>query len=262
MAGERKRYSAGFKAKVALEAIRGEATIAELVSKHGVHQTLINAWKRQAIEGMAGVFSGKAEAAAAARDGRAGEAARQDRAAGGGTRFFSESLRTMSVARRREMIEPQHPSLPVSRQCALVGISRSAWYGPRAGESALNLALMRLIDAQFLETPWYGSRQMTRHLRRQGHVVGRKRVRRLMAKMGLAAVYQRPRTTVPHPEHRTWPYLLRKCVYLHAFETGSEARAGIGKWVTYYNTERPHSALGGRTPLEAHVGDQGMGLAA
>lgn len=64
MAGKRKRYSAEFKAKVALEAIRGEATIAELVIKHGVHQTLINTWKRQAIEGMAGVFSGKAEAAA------------------------------------------------------------------------------------------------------------------------------------------------------------------------------------------------------
>ena len=69
MAGKRRQYSAGFKAKVALEAIRGEATIAELVSKHGVHQTLINAWKRQAIEGMAGVFSGKAEAAAAEREG-------------------------------------------------------------------------------------------------------------------------------------------------------------------------------------------------
>jgi putative transposase len=118
----------------------------------------------------------------------------------------------MSVARRREMIEPQHPSLPVIRQCALVGISRSTWYGPRKGENPLNLALMRLIDAQFLETPWYGSRQMARHLRRQGHVVGRKRVRRLMAKMGLAAVYQRPRTTVPHPEHRKWPYLLRGVV--------------------------------------------------
>ena len=69
MAGKRRQYSAGFKAKVALEAIRGEATIAELVSKHGVHQTLINAWKRQAIEGMAGVFSSKAEAAAAEREG-------------------------------------------------------------------------------------------------------------------------------------------------------------------------------------------------
>lgn len=69
MAGKRKRYGAEFKAKVALEAIRGEATIAELVSKHGVHQTLINTWKRQAIEGMAGVFSGKAESAAIEREG-------------------------------------------------------------------------------------------------------------------------------------------------------------------------------------------------
>lgn len=69
MAGKRKRYSAAFKAKVALEAIRGEATIAELVSRHGVHQTLINAWKRQAIEGMTGVFSGAAEVAAADRAG-------------------------------------------------------------------------------------------------------------------------------------------------------------------------------------------------
>ena len=84
------------------------------------------------------------------------------------------------------MIEPQHPKLAVSRQCALVGISRSAFYTPGKGKSPLNLALMRLIDAQFLETPRYGSRQMARHLRRHAHVVGRKRVRRLMAKMGLA----------------------------------------------------------------------------
>ena len=68
---------------------------------------------------------------------------------------------------------------------------------------------MRLLDAQFLETPWYGSRQMTRHFRRQGHDVNRKRIRRLMIKMGLVAVYQRPKTTVPNPEHKIWPYLLR-----------------------------------------------------
>lgn len=62
MSGERKRYSADFKAKVALDALRGELTVAQLVSKHGVHQTLINGWKKQALEGMAGVFSGRAEA--------------------------------------------------------------------------------------------------------------------------------------------------------------------------------------------------------
>ena len=219
---------------------------------------------------------------------------------------------------------------------------------------------------------------MARYLRRLGHVVGRKRVRRLMAKMGLKPIYQRPRTTVPHPEHKIWPYLLRnltidrpdqvwcadityipmrrgflylvaimdwatrrvlawrlsnsmevefclealeeamakygrpeifntdqgsqftsprftelligagvkvsmdgrgrwldnvfierlwrslkyECVYLSAFETGSEARAGIGKWLTYYNAERPHSALGGKTPEEAHTGNDGIRLAA
>ena len=66
---KRKRYSAEFKAKVALEAIRGDLTVAELVAKHGVHQTVINTWKRQALEGMSGIFSGKAEAKAAETEG-------------------------------------------------------------------------------------------------------------------------------------------------------------------------------------------------
>jgi putative transposase len=274
----------------------------------------------------------------------------------------------MSLDRRRQMIEADHPRLSVARQCALVSISRSAFYYRPAGETPLNLALMRLIDEVFLETPWYGSRQMARHLRRQGYTVGRKRVRRLMARMGLAAIYQQPRTTVPHPEHRTYPYLLRglrierpdqvwcsdityipmrrgflslvavmdwatrtvlswrlsntleaefciaaleealarygrpdifntdqgsqftsprfvevltgagvrvsmdgrgrwmdnvfierlwrslkyECIYLHAFETGSELRAGLTRWIGYYNGQRPHSALAGRTPDEAY----------
>jgi putative transposase len=69
---------------------------------------------------------------------------------------------------------------------------------------------MRLINETFLEAPWYGSRQMAGHLRRQGYCVGRMRVRRLMAaKMGLAPIYQKPRTTIPHPEHRAYKYLLR-----------------------------------------------------
>ena len=266
------------------------------------------------------------------------------------------------------MIDPAHPHLSIVRQCALVSISRSAFYYEPTGETPLNLALMRLIDEQFLETPFYGARQMARHLRRRGHVVGRKRVRRLMAKMGLTAIYQKPRTSEPHPAHRTYKYLLRhltidqpnhvwcadityipmrsgflylvaimdwatrkvlawrlsntmdaefciqaleeavalfgvpeifntdqgsqftsprftdvlkdagvrismdgrgrwmdnvfierlwrsmkyECVYLHAFETGSELRAGLAKWVRYYNADRPHSGLGGQTPDEAY----------
>src|SRR3954462_274561 len=118
----------------------------------------------------------------------------------------------MSIERRRQMIDPDHPELSIMRQCELVSISRSGFYYQPAGETPLNLDLMRLIDRQFLETPWYGSRQMARHLRREGYTVGRKRIRRLMGKMGLEPIYQRPRTTVPHPEHQVYPYLLRELV--------------------------------------------------
>ena len=84
-----------------------------------------------------------------------------------------------------------------------------AFYYDGLGESELTLELMRRIDEQFLETPFYGSRQMARWLRRESFAVSRKRVRRLMRKMGLQALYQRPRTSVPHPEHRVYLYLLR-----------------------------------------------------
>ena len=211
MTGKRKRYSAEFKAKVAMEALRGELTTAQLATKHGVHQTVIGDWKRQAVEGLVTVFSGRAEA----KEGMREEDVEKLHAKIGQLvveRDFGEGLRSMSVERRRQMIEPGHSDLSVVRQCELVSISRSSFYYQPVGETAENLALMRLIDAQFLETPWYGSRQMARRLRRDGHEVGRQRVRRLMAVMGLVPIYQRPRTTVPNPEHRVWPYLLRGLV--------------------------------------------------
>lgn len=98
----------------------------------------------------------------------------------------------MSIDRRREAVDPEHPDLSVIRQCELVSIARSTFYRRPAPQAPLNLALMQSIDEQFLETPWYGSRQMMRHLRRTGHGgVGRTRVRRLMRTMGLVAIYQR-----------------------------------------------------------------------
>ena len=115
----------------------------------------------------------------------------------------------MSRDRRLASIEKDHPRLSVRRQCGLLSLTRSTLYTTPAGESVETLALMRLIDEQFLETPWYGSRQMARWLRRQGRAVGRHRVRRLMRKMGLAPIYQVPRTSQPHPQHRIYPYLLR-----------------------------------------------------
>lgn len=102
---------------------------------------------------------------------------------------------------------PKRPGL--TRQCALLGLGRSSVYYRPRGVPAGDLALMRLLDRQYLETPFYGSRKMTAHLRREGHAVNRKRVRRLMRQMGLQAIYRRPRTTVPHPGHKVYPYLLR-----------------------------------------------------
>ncbi len=107
------------------------------------------------------------------------------------------------------MVDPSNKNVTISKQCALLSISRSGWYYDPKGENPLNLHLMRLIDEQFLETPYYGSRQMARYLRRQGYNVGRHRVRRLMRLMGIEAVYQKPRTSDPHPLHKTYPYLLK-----------------------------------------------------
>ncbi len=262
------------------------------------------------------------------------------------------------------MIEPNLQGLSVGKQCALLSISRSSFYYEPKGESQLNRDLMRLIDKQFLETPFYGVRQMTWHLRNEGHVVNEKRIRRLMRLMGLMSIYQKPNTSEAAKGHKIYPYLLRglrvdrpnqvwcaditylpmrrgflylvaimdwrtrkvlawrvsntlearfcvdamneaihkfglpeimntdqgsqftsfawterlrrtgvrismdgkgrfldtifverlwrsmkyECVYLHAWETGSEVKAGIRKWMEFYNRKRPHSALGGKPP--------------
>jgi len=275
------------------------------------------------------------------------------------------------------MIEAVHADLSISAQCRLLSISRSSFYYTPQPESDETLALMRVIDAAFLDMPWYGSRQMVRHLRRQGVNIGRRRVRRLMTKMGLSPIYQRPRTSDPHPQHRIYPYLLRhlaverpnhvwcadityipmrrgflylvaimdwatrkvlawrlsntmdvgfcvmaleealarfgrpdifntdqgsqfssfaftavlkdaeirismdgrgrwmdnvfierlwrslkyECVYLHAFETGSELRVGLTRWISYYNADRPHSGLAGLTPDEAYRANEMRPLA-
>ena len=115
----------------------------------------------------------------------------------------------MSREERKAMISPDCPGLSLSRQCQLVSISRSSFYYALRGESAENLALMRRIDELFLKYPFYGSRQMARQLRREEIVACRHRVRRLMRLMGLEAIYQAPKTSTPHPEHRIYPYLLR-----------------------------------------------------
>ena len=278
----------------------------------------------------------------------------------------------MSREERKALIRRDHPDLSLGRQCRLLSIGRSSFYYEPKGESPETLALMRRIDELFLKHPFYGSRQMARQLRRDGIRVGRHRVRRLMRLMGLEAIYQAPRTSTPHPEHRVYPYLLKglaierpdqvwcadityipvqrgflylvaimdwatrhilawrlsntldagfcvealqealtrygrpeifnsdqgsqftsldftgllkdagvaismdgrgrwmdnifierlwrslkyEAVYLHELTDGFKAKRVIGEWIGFYNTQRPHSALAGRTPAEAYGAEQ------
>jgi putative transposase len=116
----------------------------------------------------------------------------------------------MSVADKRRYIEPGHPRLSIARQCELIGLPRPSYFREvRPTESEQNLELMRLIDEESLRHPFYGTRKMHDYLRRLGHKVNRKRVRRLMRKMGLVSIAPKPNTSRAAPQHKVYPYLLR-----------------------------------------------------
>ncbi|MFG6543545.1 IS3 family transposase [Sulfitobacter sp. M22298] len=361
---KRRNHDAGFKARVALEAVKGERTVSELAAEYGVHPTMIHQWKKALLEGAADIFErgGKRapeidEDTVRSLHAKIGELAVAND-------FLSRKAQALDRKVRRGMIEKNHPSLSVGAQCRLLSIPRSSFYYELMGETAMNLDLMVVIDKQFLETPFYGVQQMTWHLRNEGYVVNYKRIRRLMRLMRLMPIYQKPDTSRPAKGHKTYPYLLgglrvdrpnqvwcadityipmrrgflylvaimdwytRKvlawrisntleadfcvealneaihkfgppeimntdqgsqftsfawtdrlkrvgsrismdgkgrcidnifierlwrslkyeCVYLHAWETGSQARLGIGRWITFYNHQRPHTAHGGQPP--------------
>ncbi|MFX4295948.1 IS3 family transposase [Pseudosulfitobacter pseudonitzschiae] len=361
---KRKQHAPEFKAKVALEALKGEETAAELASRFGVHPTMIHQWKRALLEGASGVFERGGRNKPEIDEEQVKELHAKIGELAVANFFFGKKAQAVGREVRRGMVEPDHPELSIGQQCKLLSIARSSFYYVPKGETEQNLSLMRLIDEQFLETPFFGVRQMTWHLRNDGHLVNEKRIRRLMRLMGLMPIYQKPNTSRPAKGHKIYPYLLRglrvdrpnqvwcsditylpmrrgflylvaimdwhtrkvlawrisntleadfcvealneaihkfglpeimntdqgsqftsfawtdrlrrtgvrismdgkgrfldnifierlwrtlkyECVYLHAWETGSEAKAGIRKWMTFYNHQRPHSALGGRPP--------------
>src|SRR6059036_1070023 len=106
------------------------------------------------------------------------------------------------------MVERMNPAPSISQQCRLLALPRSSVYRKLAQVGAEDLAIMALIDRQYLARPYYGSRRMAAWLATQGHLVNRKRVRRLMRRLGLVAIYQRPNTSKPAAAHKVYPYLL------------------------------------------------------
>jgi putative transposase len=106
------------------------------------------------------------------------------------------------------MIQP-HAALSITRQARLLGVSRSSIYYHPKSDSSEELDLLKRLDELFTENPVYGSRRMQVMLQREGVQVGRRRIRRLMRKLGLWAITPKPDTSKPHPAHQIYPYLLR-----------------------------------------------------
>ena len=115
----------------------------------------------------------------------------------------------MSAPDRRAKLDRDHPRLSVRRQCAMLGIARSGVYRRPSAANDDDLALLRRIDELFTRWPFLGSRRMAAMLRAEGQAINRKRVQRLMRRMGIAALGPKPRTTKPAPGHTIFPYLLR-----------------------------------------------------
>ena len=145
----------------------------------------------------------------AAHAGRRREvAACQDRRADAGERFFGRSAQQGGFAERKAMIDRAH-DLPITKQAEALNISRgSVYYLPRP-VSAADLAIMRRLDRLHLEFPFAGSRMLRGLLAAEGCKIGRRHVKTLMRRMGIEALYRRPRTTKPEPGHKIYPYLLR-----------------------------------------------------
>ena len=107
------------------------------------------------------------------------------------------------------MIDPEHPGLPIDRQCELIGLNRSTYYYQSQRDDRYNQLLMRLIDEEYTRHPFYGIRRITQILKRQGHLVNHKRIARLMRRMGLEAIYPKPNLSKASKAHPKYPYLLR-----------------------------------------------------
>lgn len=117
----------------------------------------------------------------------------------------------MSIEEKKQLIQPEHPKISIQRQCELIGLPRSSYYreGLAGKETSENLAFMRLIDKEYTDHPFYGTRKMCNVLRRKGYKINRKRVQRLMRKMGIQSISPKPNTSKPHPQHKVYPYFLR-----------------------------------------------------
>lgn len=209
----RKRYPPAFKAKVALEAIKEQKTSAELASLYQVHPGQIRNWKAVVLKGLVEMFSDKRKSHDQDAETLIAELYRQIGQQKVDLDWLKKNL-ALSHREKVALIDTTTHELSIRHQAELLGISRSSlYYTPVVDED--DLLLRRLIDEQYTQTPFYGSRKMAVHLRRQGYSVNRKHVQRLMREMDLEAIYPKPHLSGPGTAHPIYPYLLRGLPITH-----------------------------------------------
>ncbi|WP_426342443.1 IS3 family transposase [Pseudoduganella sp. S-14] len=207
-------YTAEFKAKVGLEAVRGVKTVTEIAQEYGVHPVLVGQWKKEILENAGALFDVKRGPKPVDESSPEDKLYSEIGKLKMQVDWLKKKLGGMSPAERARWIE-RDDEMPLTMQCELASISRSSVY--RRMEAAVreqslteeDSQLRGLIDEEYTNRPFYGSRRMVVFLRRRGYCVNRKRVQRLMREMGLAGMAPGPETSKPHPEHKVYPYLLR-----------------------------------------------------
>ncbi|MCW0037804.1 IS3 family transposase [Acinetobacter baumannii] len=203
---KRRNHSAEFKVKVALAAIKGDHTLAELSTQFYLHQNQIIDWKNQLLEQSVNIFSRPTAQQEPEIDLKALHAKIGHQALQIG--FFRRCVEETGPLQPQKLIDDSL-QISVSKQAQLLKVSRGCYYYRPKPVSASDLKLMRCMDELHMQYPFAGSRMMRDLLNRQGHHIGRRHTRTLMKKMGINALYCKPNLSQANQAHRKYPYLLK-----------------------------------------------------
>ncbi|MEI8672746.1 IS3 family transposase [Vibrio sp. SA48] len=207
MTRKHRNHSPEFKAKVALDAAKGDKTVAELAQKYNLHANQISTWKKELLENAAMIFASENQLGKDNSEevdklhAKIGQLSMEND-------FFGQSARSLDRAQRMSSLVKSN-QLPIKRQCELLNIARSTAYYQPIGLSAEEIELRRMIDEIHLQYPFMGSRRIRTELMKKGHNVNRKRIVQIMREMGIGAIYPKPKTTLANKAHKVYPYLLR-----------------------------------------------------